>query len=225
MQDGVRKGGSVTRERSKPYIWITSLAKVMSGDVSCAFSPWFAAHFEKYDKVQRDFDGDAWVRNHTALLRQINENYKARGVKTRLEDQNWMRIKGTAADLGAKPDLIAYDHGVRILDAKTGKPKDSDRIQVKLYMWLWILENGEPKTPTSLTGQVIYPGNADRVISSDEIDEAFRGHAVEAIKRIAELEIPDASPSPRGCSYCDITKADCPDRIDAEDIATPTELF
>lgn len=216
----------MTRERTKPYIWITSLANVMAGEVTCAYSPWFAARFEKYDKVQRPFDSDEWNRNHTALLRSIDEGYKERSVTTRLEDQNWMRVKGAVADLGAKPDLIAYEYGVRIVDAKTGKPKDTDRIQVKLYMWLWILQNGAPATSGELTGQVIYSnGNADRVIDSREIDDAFKSHAVEAIKRIAAVEIPIASPSVRGCAWCNVTKADCPDRIDAEEQEITTELF
>lgn len=212
------------KERSKPYVWVSTLAEVMAGDKSCLYSPWFKTRYQNYPKVERPFDADAWARNHTELVQRIISNYKELGVRTSIEDQNWMRVRGKVADLGAKPDVIAYDAGVVVIDAKTGQAKDSHRIQVKLYMWMWSMTKGLP-TKGELSGVVVYTQGSDRPINWGEIDDDFIRQATDAIGLLAS-EPPAKSPSARACSWCEITSENCAERIgEDEAVETATTLF
>ena len=64
--------------------------------------------------------------DHTALVNQARESREKLGYTVFTEGQNSFRLRGRAATLAGKPDLIAVKgQDVVIIDAKTGKPSPS----------------------------------------------------------------------------------------------------
>ena len=51
--------------RKSPYIWVTWLAKVMSGDVTCHWQSWFQSHNQLTEKQSGDFDSAIIIRSMT----------------------------------------------------------------------------------------------------------------------------------------------------------------
>ena len=115
--------------------------------------------------------------------------------------------------MGGKPDLIAVDGDeVTLLDVKTGQPKESDQIQVLTYMYALPLVFPEFKG-NLMNGTVAYHHH-QVPIRSDEVSESFKAKLVDLIRRLADDEPARRVPSTVKCGYCEIAKADCPDRAD-----------
>ena len=113
---------------------------------------------------------------------------------------------------------------VRIVDAKTGRPKASDSIQVMLYMYLLPLARPEYKGCT-ITGQVAYQ---DHVVDipAHAVNQAFIDSVRKLIGRLGGETPALRVPSGRECRYCDITAADCPDRMEgSQQPAATTDQF
>ena len=111
--------------RSSPYIWVTWISRLLTGDSSCEWSSWFRANHESWSwaKAPSDFDQTAWMLRHTALVNELRNRWEERGHVVTTEAQNAFTLRGAAATLAGKPDLIAVrDNTVTIIDAKTGKP-------------------------------------------------------------------------------------------------------
>ncbi len=94
--------------RKNPYIWVTWLPKLLSGDNSCDFSAWFRIHHlsGSWSKVRSNFNSARWNAEHTDLLRECADAYRARGYNVFIENQNHFRLQGQTALLSGKPDLI-----------------------------------------------------------------------------------------------------------------------
>ena len=76
-----------------------------------------------------------------------------------------------------------------------------------------------------VTGRVVYEDHAVDVPGS-AIDTTFIDRAADLIKRLADTEQPPPrTPSASECAFCDITAADCPDRIEEAAEEGETELF
>ncbi|MGE3618750.1 MAG: PD-(D/E)XK nuclease family protein, partial [Gemmatimonadales bacterium] len=116
-------------------MWATSVAKVLSGEVTCEWAYWFKAHF-KHDKRE---SGD-WTMTqaaHMEMVRRWADDLVERGYSVRLEGQNAFHATGTKATVGVRPDLVAVrGTELRILDCKTGASRGWHRFQVLLYMLL-----------------------------------------------------------------------------------------
>ena len=59
--------------RSSPYICVTGLSKLLSGEASCEWASWFKAHYERgsYSQIPSTFDQATWHLNHTRLVGRI----------------------------------------------------------------------------------------------------------------------------------------------------------
>lgn len=211
--------------RSEPYIWATWLTRLLVGEESCEWGAWFKAHYQHYDKVPDTFDQTKWQMAHTALLGEVRESLEPE-YAVFLERQNSFRLPSRESGivLGGKPDLIAIkgDHGL-ICDAKTGKPKTSDHIQVMVYMWAVPLALRQFHT-MKFDGKVIYLDH-EVPIPSSAIDDLFVGNLAKLIRRIgAETPLPKV-PSVGECRFCQIASTVCPERIeqhDSEQTEAPT---
>ena len=113
-----------------PYIWVTTLAKLLTGENSCEWAGWFKAHHQSWKKPPTDFDSTKWMLEHTALVNRERESFENIGYEVHTENQNLFRLKGATATIAGKPDLIGEKtNEILISDAKTGNRNPSHRAQ------------------------------------------------------------------------------------------------
>ena len=203
------------RAREHPYIWATWLSRLLAGESSCEWAGWFRAHYQDWVKPPSDFDQTRWMMDHTGLVNQARESREKLGYTVYTENQNSFRLRGKFATLAGKPDLIAVKgNDAVIIDAKTGRPSPHHSIQVLTYMYAvpraWELYRG-----MNTKGHVIYPDSNVRIPASG-VDGKFVERLGLLIRRIADENPARRVPSASECKFCDITIADCPDRIDDE---------
>ena len=210
------------------YIWATWLKELLSGSAECEWATWFQSnHYSNsWEKVSSDFDFTAWQQKHTAYTRQVKGVWINKGYDVTSEYQNKFKMKGSQAVLSGQPDLIARKdgHGV-IIDVKTGKPRTSDAFQVKTYMWAIPRVSWMHKGIKSYEGQVAYSTGEIVEVFPEEIDQLFHDEIVGLVKRVSAFEPAVKVPSYYGCRFCNITSADCPERIEENVVEVKTEEF
>lgn len=206
----------MTIARTTPYLWTTWLSKLLVSEYSCEWAAWFKAHHQYYEKTPSTFDEVSWRMNHTALLAKVRLEFEALGRKVFIEQQNRFTLPGkkTAANLEGKPDIIAVAESGTICDVKTGQPKASDIIQVMIYMYA-VPRALAKYSGMKFDGLVVYKDH--RVpVPADAIDATFKANLGSLIQRLVSSEAAYKVPSRAECGYCDLTKADCPDRFEDE---------
>ena len=201
-----------------PYIWVTTLAKLLTGENSCEWAGWFKAHYQSWDKPPSDFDSTTWMLKHTALVNRERESFENIGYEVHTENQNLFRLKGATATIAGKPDLIGEKtNEILISDAKTGNCNPSHRARVQIYQYA--IPKSLPRFKDKPAGaQVRYP---DSYVGSpaSSVTPDFVASLSSLIRRLAHDVPARRVPSAQKCRYCEITRADCPDRI--EDSWTP----
>lgn len=205
----------MTERRDTPYLWVTWITRLMAGEAQCQWAAWFRAHFQHYDKQPSTFDTAAWNAQHGEMVRTRAAALRSTGYTVFVEDQNRFALPGRAGTLGGKPDLVAINAGdALVVDCKTGQRKDSDYFQILVYML--VLPHAHPACASrQLRGELEYqdgilPVPADRLTS--EIRDLIRI----TIERAAGPEPTPKVPSARECRLCDITRVDCPERVNEE---------
>lgn len=205
--------------QGKAYIWPTWIASLISSDKSCQWSAWFRAHFQ-YDKRPQENENSllVWKTEHAAMVRETEALLRAQGYgPVTVEDQNKFTYHGKAATVGGKPDLVGLrdiDFGdaprssAVIVDCKSGKERDSDVVQVLIYMLLAPHDIPALRGRT-LRGQVVYRSRVHEV-GEDDLGR-MKDAIIAQVQRTAADEEPRRTPSAGECKHCDIL--DCPDRI------------
>jgi hypothetical protein len=199
--------------RRKVYIWPTWISPLLAGDKHCEWAAWFRAHYyyEKREETGRENTLSQWKAEHARLVASHAEALEAEGWKVRFEDQNRFNYHGKAATVGGCPDVVAVGEGVvRIDDAKTGKPRDSDFWQVAIYGMLLPLVD-ESLSELVVSGNVVYKDRI-RVVTPAQILES-KDAIVAQIQRTASATIPLRRPSASECAFCDV--ASCTDRVES----------
>ena len=218
-------GGPQVREQ--PYVWVTWLAKLLSGHDFCWWASWFRAQHEgwSWPKAPSDFDRDRWIMEHNTRLNEERERLIADGAAVYVDNQNNFKLRGASATLAGTPDLVSIEDGnVTIHDIKSGQPHVFHSAQVMLYMWAFPLARPQYRD-LPMAGRVVYNDYAVDIPSS-AVDEVFVDRVASLIKRLADGERPPLrTPSPSECGFCDITSANCPERIDEDPEEAETELF
>ena len=199
-----------------PYVWLTWLPRLLSGENSCEWASWFKAQHEgwSWSRMPSDFDQTGWLTNHTALLNKQRRRWEQQGYTVLTEGRNSFNLRGSSAVLAGKPDLVARRRDeVAVIDAKTGRPSPAHTAQVLIYMYALprVLERYRG---LSVAGQVAYP---DHVVDipADAVDGRFVDNLGGLIRRLASQMAARRVPRPGECRFCDITPADCPERTDA----------
>lgn len=204
----------MTTRRNRPYLWITWLSRVLVGEKSCHWASWFKAHFQDYAKVPGDFNEARWRMDHTRLLSELVTERERAGDEVRIESQNRFRFEHRSGLVVAgTPDLVAKGSGTVVFDCKTGRQKASDLAQVMLYMYF--LPRFRPEyLREDLSGSVVY--RTYRIeIPARAIDDEFRND-VEYWLRILGGEVSARRvPSEMECGFCELTRADCKDRVES----------
>jgi len=212
-------------KRKSPYIWVTWLTRLLVGEHNCEWCAWFKTHHESnsWEKVPRSYDHTMWQMEHTKLLREIRTQLESEGKIVFIEGQNSFVLRGSSASLGGKPDIIATsgDKGL-IIDVKTGKHSPAHHVQVMVYMYAVprVLQQFKGIT---FDGRVVYK---DKVIDipSTAVDEKFVENLSGLIKRLSSPNPAIKVPNVVECSFCDITSADCPERMAGDIIQSGESL-
>ncbi len=206
------------RRSGGPYIWATTLAKLLAGENSCEWAGWFKAHHQHWAKPSSDFDSAAWMLEHTALVNREREERERTGYTVTTENQNLFRLKGSSATLAGKPDLIARKgNDIVAIDAKTGRPSPAHRVQLMTYQYA-VPKALKEYQGQDLRGQVTYP-DSNTGIPASAVDGAFVENLSGLTRRLASETPARRVPSAAECRFCDITKGYCPDRIEGRHAA------
>lgn len=207
------------RRPDGPYVYVTSLAKLLVGESSCAWAAWFKAQHDSksWDSAPSDFDSSTWKLQHTALLERECKRWEDKGHTLSIEHQNWFRLLGKSATLGGRPDLIAWNKNQAIIiDVKSGKPRDFHPVQLQLYLYAFPRAERRRCAGINFTGLVVYPDRELKVEASSITDE-FIANAARTIQQLADPDNPAPRvPSWPECRWCDITSRDCSERVEEE---------
>ena len=202
--------------RESPYIWTTWLPKLLTGDNSCEWAVWLKAHYQDWDKVPSDFSQADWLVKHTALLNEQKAQWEEPGYDVHVEGQNAFRLRGKSATLAGRPDLIVdrFDDAL-IIDVKTGREQAWHAVQVMIYMYA--LPRALPQyRDIQLAGAVAYPTHTVEVPTIGR-DGKFARNLASLIRRLASDTPPERIPSAHECRFCDISSAECPERVEDGD--------
>ena len=204
-------------ERGRParntLIWATWLLRLLTGEHSCEWAVWFKAHHRNWTRTPSEFNQAQWMLDHTALLNERITNWEVGGFDVDVEAQHRFELRGESATLAGRPDLVARrDDEAVIVDAKTGQENPSHVVQVMIYLYavpkaLEKYRNLKPKE------QVTYRDHTVR-IPAEAVDDQFVRNLGALIRRLSADKPARRVPSPQECRFCDISAADCPERVD-----------
>lgn len=205
----------MTKPRDDPYLWVTWITDLLAGEAQCQWAAWFRAHFQRYDKQPTTFDQAAWNAQHGELVRTRAAKLRSAGYTVFVEDQNKFSLRGQACTLGGKPDIVAVNaDDALVVDCKTGQRRGSDYFQILVYMLVLpyahaLCENRE------LRGELEYQ-DGTLSVPADKLTSDVKDLIRVTIERAAGPEPTPRVPSAAECRFCEITRLDCPERVDAE---------
>ena len=172
------------QRRDFPYIWATSLPKLITGECSCEYAAWLKAHHQGWTRQPSDFDAIQWQIEHTALLTETRDRFLASGYDVFTEAQNAFRLQGKTAVLASRPDLLVVHGGdVLIIDVKTGQERPSHTAQLMIYMYA-LPKALQQYREARIRGEVFYPTHTHRV-GRGSLDQGFIRRLVALIRRVA----------------------------------------
>lgn len=200
----------MVERRNGAYIRVTWLSKLMADSNPCWWSVWFRANYWVQARPT-DPQFVIWRAQHTRQVRELTGALKKPGVLVNTEDANFFRYTtNTGATVAGKPDIVAVqDNMVSIYDVKTGKRRDSDVLQVMLYMLLLPRARGTFREHLT-QGYVVYTDGRVE-ISPDRIDGEF-GELFEYFAGVVSgPDAPEKAPSQTNCRFCEVAASDCPE--------------
>ena len=226
----------------KPYIWVTWITGLLAGDKHCQWSAWFAAHYDYKAHEREDrFDLEKWKIEHNAMVRARVQVLEAAGWTCFIEGQNAFKIIGkTGTTWSGKMDIVAIkrahagevdgpDWLVKIIDCKSGRPRDADTWQLFSYRFAFKLAEMAHRYGMA-TGDHLEIGleveyqTQSRVIPPHAYNQAIEAHIIQQIQLTAGKDEPRRVPSYEECRFCDISAKDCPVRQEPAP-ETTTEAF
>lgn len=154
--------------------------------------------------------------DHTLLLDELCRERLLLCETTFRETQNDFKVRlRMGITISGKPDLVAMNAkgDCTIWDCKTGIARTSDVVQVMLYM-MFLPYGKKFYQGKELSGCLIYKNGNKMPIPSGVIDDGFKSnikHFLDGLNSVTPLQ---KAPHPSECLYCDLTKDDCPDRMD-----------
>ena len=207
-------------ERPGPYIWVTWLTKLMSGENQCQWSSWFRAHY-KYDKLPSNFNMTQWQAEHNELLHQRVNELEAEGFTVSIEDENSFILTGKdgITKVSGKPDILAIrGDQVIVEDCKTGTPKKSDHMQVLIYMLVLSMVDQRCKGK-QLSGRLIYKNIPPVDFLPEYLDTDFIELFRSTVGTVSAANPARNVPSFRECQFCDIPSTCCANRVEEQPAA------
>ena len=202
------------QRRENPYIWTTSLPRLLTGERSCEWAIWVKARHQGWNRKPSDFNQADWLARHTELLNEHRDRWIQSGYEVRVENQNAFQVRGHSAILAGKPDLLVLNKDrILIIDFKTGQELPWHKFQVMTYMYA--LPKALPEyRDFKFAGEIVYNDRTERVPQCG-LDQGFVRNLGSLIRRIAAPEPPLRVPRAQECRFCDITLEDCLERIES----------
>lgn len=197
----------MTVKRKNPYTRATWLSKLLVGDASCEWAIWFKAHHQQYEKTRRDFNSANWRMKHTRLITNLREQLSAANYAVYMEKQNSFRLQvNPDAMLAGQPAIIAAapDGRLAIYDAKTGVPRDSDVMQVMIYIYAMPKVAGSKRSGRTFDGCLVYGDGTRRDIPASAINADFADALNGLLRRIVSDAPAFKAPSDSECAWCDL---------------------
>lgn len=196
------------------YVYPTWITKLLADENKCWYSAWYKAAF-KYEKRPDDPERKEffreWTAKHDAIVRRRATELKLEGWTVKVEEEGEFRVRGKNGAISGKPDIVAMkDDEVLVIDAKSGKPRQSDHWQVLVYMLMLPLDwlKGFDK----IRGEVEYQAGT---VDVRPLTPAEKTKITDALKLVTGDVAPEAVPSQGDCRYCDI--ANCTFRYQASE--------
>lgn len=210
----------MTAPRDTTFTWVTWIAKLLVGENACSWASWFKSHFQGNEPVDSDFDSAGWNVIHTQTLRELADRLHADGCEVLIENQNSFRVTSslTGSVIAGKPDLISVGPEGRatIYDVKTGRRRDSHEAQVKLYMYLLPRVKDSRWYGATFEGCLVYRDGYEKPIPASTVDDEFVEALMSLMRTIVSEDPARRVPSIQECRFCDISSADCPERMEDE---------
>jgi hypothetical protein len=200
--------------RDTPYVWLTWLIKLLSGEEHCYWHRWFQAHHDNYEKAESDFDRATWQADHAAMVAAHAKTLREQGYTVTIEKQNTFRMRGrSGAVFSGQPDLVAIKGDeLLMVDCKSGKPHANHRLQVLLYLLLWGRARPQHADLRS-RGEIVYSTRPPIPVSAAEADESFMQQFLHVIRELVADEEPARVPSYAECSRCELSCNACPAKV------------
>lgn len=187
----------------------------MAGDISCYWAPWFRTNFKDWERAPDEFDFTSWQVAHSRMLSEMRPGLKAASDSLYQESQAtfyWER--GTGLVVGGTPDLVTVDAASACVhDAKTGKPRTADGLQVRLYMRCLPEALPELFGGKEMSGRLVYEDGHTVEIPPSAIVGEFESHFQHFLGMLDTDVPPDRVPSRAECRFCNIGQRDCEDRM------------
>jgi len=202
-------------KRFKKSIWVTWVAKLMAGESLCPWSAWFKTHHTNYEKVPPRREFIKYRLDHSRMINELREERVTKGEKVFVEGANRfsLEIKPNLT-LDGKPDLIALlEDRATVCECKSEGQKDSHQIQLMIYLYCLPRCFDQYKN-IKLEGCLLYYPSTRIEIPQSMIDEGFIDHLNYWLKILGADTPPAKAPSENECLFCNITKADCPERVE-----------
>ncbi len=192
--------------RGRAYVWASWITKLLAGESRCWYAAWYKAmhkYLKRPDAPDRaDFFAE-YNKTHDRIVADRVEELKAAGWTVKVEEEGEFKIRGSGGDLSGKPDIVAMkDNVALIVDAKSGKARDSDHWQVRLYALFlpmsWLKGFGE------IRGEVEYRDHIEQVKLTPARDREKIGAALRIVTgAVAPVATPGAD-----CKFCDIARCE-----------------
>lgn len=200
--------------RDKPFVWVTWLPPLLAGDTHCEFMLHQLSNF--IAPSNNDGPSASWMDDHNRLVNRISDQYQQMGRTVRVEDENRVEIiSRSGVKVVGKPDILDEEvlsgpgkaRGI-IIDAKTGRPRSRDRLQVMLYMMMTKAARSISGIQEMPEGQLYYNDGATTEIPFTEVTDTFKADVTRLLAIVATAEPPDPRPSTY-CRFCKFAEI-CP---------------
>ena len=197
-----------------PRISPAWLAGLLSAETHCHWASWFRTHHENWHPREiPDLPGLDWRIQYTYQLNDCIKRYEEQGYTVSNGEPNAYSLNVSEAMLLGRPDLIATkDDDCIVIDLPKGEPNRSHPFQVMTHMYA-LPRAVERLRRMSPRGQLVYwqelvdipPDSLNREFIENLYRQAQRLAAGQPLARVA---------SPDECWTCDLTAADCPERME-----------
>ncbi len=194
--------------RDSPFIWVSWLTKIMTGETTCQWQGWFKSKNKLTEEQPNDFNLVGWTIDHTKLLTELQRELIKAGYNPVVEQPIKHKILDTDMVVSGKIDcIVEKEDEVVVYDCKTGKERSSDQAQVMIYIY-FLSKNEVYKKP--IKGIVMYK---DKKVEISNLPENFEENFNFFVEVLSSTDSPPKNAG-ESCRFCSITKTDCPERID-----------
>ncbi len=198
--------------RRDPFVWVTWIPPLLAGDTHCEFMLHQLGNFVA--PKSNDELPASWFDDHNRLVSEVSDQYQQIGRTVRIEDENRVEIVSkSGVKVVGKPDILVEEvltgpdksRGI-IVDAKTGRQRSKDRLQVMLYMLMTNAARSISGISQMPDGQLVYKDGTTIDIPYTEITDDFKKSVSRLLAIVALAEPPDPRPSGycRFCKFLDI---------------------